>query len=182
MSVSHVFLDLDDVACDWAGAALRLHGLERRLHDWPKGEWDIPKVLGMTDDDFCRPITELGARFWADLEPLPWMNDLVEMVDSFTGGNWSIATAPNRERFPDSPIGKAKWIRAHLHLRPKSVFTGEDKDLLSRPGHVLIDDRQSNCQAFSVPGGHGIVFPRPWNNRTSTADPVGAIRFDLSRL
>jgi len=179
--ISHIFLDLDDVLCQWMEAALSLHGQLHRMEDWPRGQWDIPLELGMTDDEFCGAISAEGAAFWATLEPTPWMEELLGLAEEFAPGRWSIATNPRKDKFYRSAEGKEQWIRKHLGHRPANVFIGPDKFLLSRRGGVLIDDNQVNCQQFSMDHGLGIVFPRRHNNRVLTDDPIGAIRLDLER-
>lgn len=69
------------------------------------------------------------------------------------------APVPN----PDGFEGDAEWT---MKFRPESkkfalmdviCCRGKDKNLLARPSHILIDDRQKNIDAWTAAGGIGIL-------------------------
>ena len=37
-----------------------------------------------------------------------------------------------------------------------------------KPGRLLIDDVQRNCEEFRLSGGTALLFPRPWNGSRVT--------------
>ncbi len=70
MAVRHIFLDMDGVISDFMGSILELHGQGHLAGNWPEGEADYAGVLGLTKDEFWKPVDAVGGRFWKDVSPL----------------------------------------------------------------------------------------------------------------
>ncbi len=160
-----VFMDLDEVFADFMGSALRLHGWTREgLEEVrPPGVWCAASSMGMSPEEFWRPITEQGERFWIDIEPLPWATELVELLAPLE--EWYIVSSPSRHL--SSRTGKLKWVQQHLPQKLDHCFLTSRKALFGRiPGAWLVDDRVDNLTAFTKAGGNGIVFPS-WGNHLS---------------
>lgn len=178
----HIFLDMDGVIADFVSATLALHGRAEALENWPAGERDIPAVLGMSRSEFWRVIDEQGADFWAGLAPFPWFEELVALVREF--GPMSILTAPSLA--PACLDGKVQWLYDHFPKVRGKRFTdfiiGPQKNLLAQRGRVLIDDAQSNVDAFRAAGGGAILFPQPWNANHAIGDRLAYVRDELTRL
>lgn len=180
--IRHVFIDLDGVLVDFASEACRLHGRpdfpETGFAAWPKGEWNMAKVFGITDDEFWRLIDSYGEEFWFDLEPYPWMGDLLDNMPA----PFTIATSPSN--LPACASGKVKWMRHHLGRRSGRQFRdfliGPQKHLLAGFGTVLIDDNDKKVSEFREAGGRAILFPQPWNaNHALADDPLGHVLEEL---
>jgi len=71
---------MDGVLTDFVSAVLRIHDRIELLKNWPPGERDIPKVLGLSRGAYWRKIDEQGSDFWASLEPYPWFDELIALV------------------------------------------------------------------------------------------------------
>ncbi len=168
-----VFLDLDGVCVDFVSAACRLHGTTPEQIDWHTCGFYIADGLGLSRDQFWEPIRQAGSAFWRDLEPYPWLGELLEAVE---GAEVHVCTSPSRD--PASLMGKVEWIYRHFprHLHRQFVLT-QQKHLLARPGRFLVDDAEFNAEAWENAGGSPILFPRPWNAASAEAtDPVAAVR------
>lgn len=173
-----IFLDMDGVLCDFVSAAFRAHGKEFCSATYPKGEYRIERVLGVTYDQFWVNIDGLGNNFWPTLKPYSWMQRLVAKVFEFDS-EVKIATSPSEN--PNSWSGKQFWLRWHGlgHIRAKM---GDEKWLLAAPGRCLIDDSDENVNEFRAAGGDAILFPQPWNSGTSNGDLVDHVSKQLRDL
>jgi len=173
---------MDGVLTDFVRATLALHGRTEALENWPAGERDVPAVLGISRTEYWRLIDEQGADFWAGLAPFPWFEELVALVREF--GPMSILTAPSLA--PACLDGKVQWLYNHFPKVRGKRFTdfiiGPQKHLLAQRGRVLIDDAQSNVDAFRAAGGEAILFPQPWNANHAVADRLAYVRAELTRL
>ena len=109
-----ILLDMDGVLVDFISGACAAWGVssEDVLRYWQPGEWDIvhPLCLAL---GFPEPISNNqfwarleGDSFWLGLEPLPWLDDLLELVKGYTK-DWHIVTSPSL--CPTSYDGKVKW-------------------------------------------------------------------------
>jgi hypothetical protein len=101
--------------------------------------------------------------FWAGLPLLPWTHDLLQMVARVAGDNWHIVTSPTHSA--GCYYGKALWIKQHLGPSFSRFAITPHKEIFAGPDVVLIDDRESTCQAFTQAGGrHAILFPTYHNS------------------
>jgi hypothetical protein len=162
-------LDLDGVLADWVDSVAPLFGTtkERLVDRWPRDVYDIAEVLGVSTSELWRVVHREGADFWADLKPLPWYAELIELCQSLAPT--TILTSPSLD--PSSASGKAEWLQRHLGDNFRDYLIGPDKPACAHPGALLIDDRDHGCEGFVAAGGHAIVFPQVWNSAwTRSAD------------
>lgn len=182
-----ILLDLDEVLCDFIGGACNRWGVgigQLQPH-WELGKWDmtppLTKALGRCP--IKAPITEIEfwARidsdtcFWSDLKPMPWITDLMLTVQIVTGDVY-IVSSPSK--CVTSHTGKLMWVAKHLPkiYQEQRLIITPHKHLLANYDTILIDDRDSNVQAFRDAGGMGLVFPRYHNSQHSERyDPVSYI-------
>ena len=173
---------MDGVLTDFVSAALRVHDQADVLDAWPRGERDIPKVLGVSRGEFWRKIDAQGVEFWSQLERYPWLHALIDEVQKHAP--WSILTAPSLA--PHSSQGKIIWLRNEIPKVKGRAFSdfliGHQKHLLAQPGHILIDDAESNVDAFQRHGGKAILFPAIWNRNRQVEDPVAYVREELESM
>lgn len=169
--IKRIFLDMDGVIADFVGGALDVHDGHHIVKDWPACEWDIAKLLGITNNEFWREINQRGSPFWSNLLPFPWMYELIE---SFGDIPYTISTKPSNSTF--SVAGKLQWLHTHIKAPFKDYMMGGQKHLLAKPGTVLIDDNDTNVIKFREAGGHAILFPQQWNtNFPQQADRIGYV-------
>lgn len=180
--IPHLFLDLDGVLADFTRASLRLHNGEHLLENWPVGERDIPKVLGISRTAYWKQIDSAGQAFWESLEPYPWFDELIALAQETAP--FALLTAPSLS--PSSLAGKAAWIQKHFPKQNGRIFRDflitSQKHLLATPGRVLIDDSEAMVQSFQNAGGHGILFPQVWNKHYEVQDSIAFIRDRLGEL
>ncbi len=72
-----------------------------------------------------------------------------------------------------SSAGKHAWLRSWDTSWQNGWgqwLIGPAKWALARPGAILIDDRDANCQKIEHHEGQAIVFPQPWNSRFPCCD------------
>ena len=173
-----LLVDMDGVLVDFVTAALRLHDRLEVLEDWPAGEWDMPEAMGISSPEFWGSISEAGADFWASLEPYPWCDELLELVQST--GPWCILTSPSGDPF--CAAGKITWLQKRWGRGFRDFLIGPPKWICARPDQLLIDDNDTNIDNFRDRGGHGILFPQPWNrNHGLVEDRMGYLREQLQQ-
>lgn len=135
-----------------------------------------------TAADFWRPLDRLGAEFWADLPEFPWTSDLIAAVESVTD-DWYVLTSPSR--CPGCFPGKQQWLCRVLGVEyTRKLIPTEYKHLLARPGAVLIDDHEANCEAFVTcprtgepTGARAVLFPAHHNRlHALAADPLPHVK------
>jgi hypothetical protein len=187
MKFTDVYLDMDGVMCDFVAAFLRLHGREELY-----GKLAVPELHVALDMPFAAawsPMLDVGARWWADLAPLPWVNELYRFAADI--GTVTVLTSPlwlwspnHIEAMAACSHGKLWWlnrnypgdIRAH-------VFT-ERKAALARPGALLIDDRPDMYKDdFQAKGGEVLVMPQSYNSHHGdVSDPMMSLRHQYADL
>jgi hypothetical protein len=122
----------------------------------------------MTEDEFWLPIHNGTEKFWEDLEPYPWTQDLLKIVRK-ADPDFFICTKPST--CPASLAGKMSWLQRHVSPVIKNYIMAPQKWPLAQPGRLLIDDSDENCQGFAEHGGSVLLFPRPWN-ASAGMDPL----------
>lgn len=161
-SLREIYLDMDGVLCDFARGSLRVHRRLDALENYPPGEWDIGRVIGLSGSDFWHPIHFHAELFWAELEVLPWAERLVEFCESLVlPGRVYLASCPSDHAM--SAAGKLMWINRHFPQFQKRFFLTPNKRLLAGPGRLLIDDNDGNCMDWHQDGGAAFLWPQPWN-------------------
>ncbi|MEO0444581.1 MAG: hypothetical protein AAF191_00750 [Verrucomicrobiota bacterium] len=182
LPIQHIFVDIDGVLADFTASALRVHGRSEMIDQWPKGERDIPKVLGISRSQYWRAIEAEGSDFWRELEPYPWFRELIDLVQSTAP--FSLLTAAPLA--PSSVAGKVAWIDHHFPKvegrRFRDFFIGSSKWLMAAPDRVLIDDAEMLVDRFSEAGGHGILFPQVWNRDHNAKDPLATVARRLAEV
>ena len=159
-----IILDVDEVLVDFVGAACRVHGTTKEeLHqNWEPGNWAMTNPLKITEKEFWKPIHEAGAEFWETLEPLPWMDEVLEIV-ARASDEFFLVTAPSRSI--ECHHGKINWIKKTMGDNFSNFLITSSKHILARPGVVIIDDRETTVHRFIEEGGSGIVFPAHHNSK-----------------
>lgn len=174
--ITSIFLDLDETLCQCVRSLLTLHGEDIDAIDWPRGWYDLPSLLAMTDRQLWAPVERRGEAFWAALEKTPWADRLLHSVQR-AKLPWCICS---RVFSSDSLRGKQRWLRRYygddVAQRLVPVYPGVCKGLFAAPGKLLIDDCEENCDAWREAGGVAWTVPQQWNY---TNDTIGDL---LARL
>lgn len=182
MQINHVYLDLDGVLVDWFGGVSQLTGRDRHRveHDWPIGA-TTEEALQVDGGKMWRLINSQGSDWWANLEPLPWVAELLLLLFSERPSfqpTLSILTSPANSVY--AATGKLRWVQEHLPGLLDRVHLTADKHLLASPDALLIDDDDDNCRLFIEAGGTAIVFPQPWNDEwVNRHTPIDYLRETL---
>ncbi len=159
-------LDLDGVAANFCDAACKLFGVDHI--DSHRKVNCVSEYIGVDKKTFWKEINRRGYKFWAEIEPYPWLKQLVNLVRKYDN-NFFLLTAPSDD--PECEKGKKIWISKHIGI-DRYVFTkARYKYRLSfEPNSVLIDDSLKNILQWNqnqdkhnIPG-YGIIFPQPWND------------------
>lgn len=178
-----IFLDMDGVICDFISTACRVVGADQKQVT----SYDIPTGFGMTDSDFWQMIDDHGESFWSGLPAYSYLQGLVDLISQYDS-QWHIASTPSI--YHRSSSGKVKWLQKHLGISFRRYVLTPNKELLARPGAVLIDDNshtidkfnQSMKKSFGIEKEHGILFPQQWNHLGRMDDPLPYIRGKLKCL
>lgn len=160
MSVSAIFLDLDEVLADWLTPTLRLLGRdpEQAVVEWAElspRPWDVFEALGMSANKAWSAIDNAGAEHWANLPLHPWSLQLYSHCSAIAPTY--LLTSPSLS--PSCAAGKVEWIQRHFGKGFRDFLIGPAKVACARPGAVLIDDSPINCRKFIGAGGGAILFP-----------------------
>jgi len=162
--IKRIFLDLDGVLANFVGAAAKVFGTteEELFKKWIPGEYDICKVLDISDDDFWSHVI-LEENYWSEIEPYSWATELYEMCCKIAPT--TIATSPCHD--PACLSGKVRWMNKNLgNGKPfRDYLIGPRKEMCAAPGHLLIDDSDNQCVKFVENGGDCLLFPAIWNTK-----------------
>lgn len=177
MSEMVALVDMDGVCCDFIGAALQrlsYYGVisyrpEYYLERWQAeftGVWDVCSVTELSQHDFWRAIDSYGEPFWRHLAELPLYSKLLNTIREH-GCKLVFASAPSRVK--SSYGGKCDWLSDRGFVPRNDAMLGSNKWLMAKPGHILIDDSDENCEQFRKHGGRAVLVPRVWNSLHATA-------------
>ena len=164
--IKTIYLDMDGVLCDFMTPALLALGYNPAeiMARWPKGQWDLCKVLPYEPGAFQRAIRDQGPLFWSNLPKYSWMWPLLDRSRGIVGFG-EVRLLTDSTLTMHSVTGKRRWISNIFGSLFKGYnLTDGEKWRLAKPGCVLIDDNETICQKWEQEGGIAILFPQPWNS------------------
>lgn len=178
--VRRIFVDMDGVITQFSEGVLELFGLHPGKADEIKDWGQVHDVIGVTEEQMWDRINGAGPGWWANLRPYPWMDSLFRKIEETAP--FTILTTPSRDS--SSAAGKVEWLKKHLGSDFRDYVLAPRKYNLAGPlGHVLIDDRDHNCDLWVEGGGSAIVFPMGYNTRRdATAIRVEYIGWELDMI
>lgn len=156
-----IFVDLDGVLVDWAGATLQLGGLNPNDPELQAKllatNGDVDALLGGSDR-VHQLIDRQGARFWEHLSMFPWARPLMDaLLKDFSGEMGHVAFLTKPGRFLGAYEGKRRW--QHNNFPDVPLILCADKFLCASPTSLLIDDVDYQVDPFRHYGGDAILWP-----------------------
>ena len=144
-----VHIDMDGVIADYFSALAEF----RKVNHW-KDEGPI------TLDTSIKELR--GTNFFETLPVFPFAKNLVNLVKSYTGGEYYINTSPLRDDLENSRKYKTKWLQKHNFV-PNDIIVTKRKesyavDKQTGIPNILIDDRPKNLEKWVARGGFGIRY------------------------
>ena len=166
------FLDLDGVLVDFVHGALE--ACDAADVEYPKGDYNISRVAGMTRDDMWNRFGDIE-RFFADLK---WHHDGPEiwrLAQVYYGGDGRLWLLSAPHETGAGAIGKISWVERNLGARwARRLILVQDKTCCVDPLALLVDDREANVDDWRACGGQAVLVPRIQNS--GEGDPVDAVR------
>ena len=144
-----VYVDMDGVIADFFSALAKF----RKVNHWKdEGEMSV--------EDSIKAIA--GTEFFYTLPVFPTAKQLINMVESFTGGEWYICSSPLRGDHENSKKHKLRWLRDNGFSPTGTIITGRKEsyavDKTNGTPNILIDDKPSNIERWIAKGGIGIRY------------------------
>lgn len=178
---------MDGVLADFHKSALAAHGVaENRREQWPIYGQDLQERLGLgihdhkenllNQEKFWGPLN-LIKDFWINLEPFPWVAELIQACRSYTD-KLIICTSPAKSWNGEDKRQKLEWLRKYDIIG--EVLFPDRKASLSERGTVLIDDWEKQVYPFADGEGNAILFPQPWNANHAQSDY--SLEFTINQL
>ena len=146
---SRIYVDMDGVIADFFSALAEF----RKVNHW-KDQGEI------TLDTSIKDLR--GTNFFETLPVFPFAKKLVDLVKSYTGGDYYINTSPLRDDLENSRKYKTKWLEKH-DFKPNDIIVTKRKesyavDKQTGIPNILIDDRPKNLEKWVARGGIGIRY------------------------
>jgi 5'(3')-deoxyribonucleotidase len=167
-----IALDMDGVIADFTCGLCSVNNIPFDANDYkfPFGLWDYSSYLESTFGlEWSSVVQQCTWSFWAGLSLMPdamgIYGILTSMYDVFF-----LTTATGS--LDAVRMGKLAWLYRHGFITSRGeedrlVVATDDqsKGDFACGDVILVDDKDINVQEFIKAGGHGVVVPRPWNNR-----------------
>jgi 5'(3')-deoxyribonucleotidase len=170
-----IYLDMDGPLVNWTQGVFDLFGKNPKV----KPGQAAAEALGVKKNDLWREVKKGGAKWWAGLRPQPWAMEFYQelaRIDEVV-----LLTSPSH--LPAAASGKTMWIKDFFGFNFRDYILTSRKDLLAKPGDVLIDDHDKNVTAFTQAGGIGVIFPRMWNHAAKDSkDAVEVVLDAMSQI
>lgn len=146
----HVFLDMDGVQADFAGAVQEYIGVSHEVAK-QKTEEEIEKL--------AHSSPEAVFDFFANLAQLPGGKKITDWLSN-NNISYTILSAPLRGPYAeDSVKGKLAWLKKHTPNAVKGAIFKQDKHEHANDGgrpNILIDDYHKKIKAWNDAGGIAI--------------------------
>lgn len=154
---------MDGVLVDWLGGVAEL--LDIKLDDKAKSILKKGKKLteatGVPTSEIWKAINNAGHTWWANLNPLPWADDLLKHCKSV--GDICVLSSPGDHDVLQQQVscaGKVEYLDKHLNGIP--YMLSSSKQYAASGGSILIDDDTKKCQAFDDFGGSAFLWPNQY--------------------
>jgi hypothetical protein len=146
----HVFLDMDGVQCDLAGALQEAIGVSH-YEAKEKTEDEIERLANSSP--------EAVYDFFANLKQLPGGKKITDWLNS-NNISYTILSAPLRGPYAEYSVkGKLDWLQKHTPNAVKGAIFKHDKHehaIDNNKPNILIDDYHKKIKAWNDAGGIAI--------------------------
>lgn len=162
-----IYVDIDGVLANFSKAAAAKLGIE-----YPKQYefllWD-ELFSRLPRGKFYNEI--VGHDFWENIEPFPYADEIVKVVNHQSHGNWEFLTKPMQDAGCYS--GKFSWVKKHFpkHLQKLNIVNGSKAKCCCSNTDILIDDSPNNITEWRNAGGIGLR----WVEHTDDFDSIDYI-------
>jgi len=169
-----ILLDMDGVVCNLIRRVAKVHQVDYHelIAKWPRGEFNWLDGLNSVVDpkiknqaEVYSKIKKAGIDFWRTARAYRLASAFYEKLkDRFGSKNVVFATSPALD--PQCAAGKIAWLyKFTKNPYFRDYMIGSRKELMATwPDIILIDDRDSNVDAFRKAGGEAVLVPRVWNS------------------
>ena len=178
-----VYLDMDGVIVDFVSGLHRALGLPYSVKEYPHpaGVYEMfPHAVSATVGRHTMESLLAGCStvsFWENLRWDPLGGEILEIIESY-GDEIYLTSYPMKD--PCTWLGKLRWIDKHIpQYNNKVILMTAHKQLLAKPGTILVDDRDDNVDKFCAAGGSGYLVPQPWNSAHKKYSSNWLVHFDL---
>lgn len=162
-----IFIDLDGVMTDFVQGFHKALGLEYNPENYPYtlGKYDIfDQIANVHNIDhaiFERILNDQD--FWKGLPKTKEADEILSICEKFSQ---NIVFFTNISyNMENAIIGKYLWIKNNYPKYINNILIGSvNKNILSFPGSILLDDCDENINNFNALYGIGILIPRKWNS------------------
>ena len=160
-----ILFDMDGVVCDFVQAAINVHNLPVLKKDC---QWNFYKQFFPNEKEFWN---KFDFNFWKNMLPHSDGVDLLYyLITNYNYKDIYFCSTPTLNT--GCIDGKITWIKDMFPKMSRQYIFTEHKDVIAHKNILLIDDRNENVDKFIKAGGHGILIPRPWNNRSNEIDEM----------
>ena len=146
----HVFLDMDGVQCDLAGALQEAIGVSH----YEAKEKTEDEIVGLANSS-----PEAVYDFFANLKQLPGGKKITDWLNS-NNISYTILSAPLRGPYAEYSVkGKLDWLQKHTPNAVKGAIFKHDKHehaIDNNKPNILIDDYHKKIKAWNNAGGIAI--------------------------
>jgi len=171
-----VYVDMDGVIADFFSALAKFRGVKHWKDGGDESVQDSIKAIAGTD-------------FFSTLPLFPTSKKLIEVVKSYTGGEWYICSSPLRDDHANSKKHKLDWLKNNGFTPNGVIITGRKEsyavDKSTGMPNILIDDKPSNLERWTAKGGIGIRYQanQDSTNKVSSAlDYISKQDVDSSKI
>jgi len=166
----NLFVDVHGVLANFLKSFCDYHELLGVYENWPKGQYDIETVTGISWMEF--PL--------CDIATLPEMPDYCEIMPLIVSHNVAFISRVAHEQMAGATF---YWLQQRV--TPPTFIFCETLKAHSLPqdtmqAGILIDDCDAEVDAWVAKGGKAILLPRPWNS--GEGDPVQVLAERLNDL
>lgn len=169
------------------GVLVDFHRHAAVIHSYyePITDVSMARQMGMGSAQFWGPIHAAGPKFWENLPVYDWTDKIINTLNQSKRCSWRVVTTPTLDSTSKAGM---KLLLAKRHIRGTlPTLYARDKSRYADSKSILIDDDPYVIDAFRRHGGHGILFPQPWNaallNTVNVLmDPDWYIRYEVKRI
>ena len=138
VKIRAIYIDLDGVLADFDG--------------WKN------TVPGGEDDSVMWAAAAKIEHFYDTLKPMPDAHLLMEYLRGLQVPLVVLTGLPRKTTMPTAEADKHKWLKRHFGEMEFHACLAVQKQRMSGPGLILIDDKPINIEQWEAKGGKGFLY------------------------